>query len=70
MTDVINSAGWTEWQSSEPNTDHVTFAEYGNTGAGAKGTRASFASKLSAPLAMADVLGSDYADWVDTAYIS
>lgn len=25
MTDVINSAGWSEWSAAEPNTDHVTF---------------------------------------------
>ena len=25
MTDIINSAGWSEWSSSEPNTEHVTF---------------------------------------------
>lgn len=72
MTDVINSAGWIEWSSSEPNTEHVTFAEYDNTGAGADGTRASFATKLSEPVAIADVLGSGYetATFVDTAYIS
>ncbi|CAK4032051.1 carbohydrate esterase family 8 [Lecanosticta acicola] len=72
MTDVINSAGWAEWSTSEPNTDHVTFAEYGNTGAGSKGTRASFATTLSEPVAISDVLGSNYtsASWVDTAYMA
>jgi pectinesterase len=28
----INPAGWSEWLTSSPNTDHVLFGEYGNTG--------------------------------------
>lgn len=32
MTSVINAAGWHVWSSSTPNTDHVLFGEYGNTG--------------------------------------
>lgn len=71
MTDVINSAGWSEWSTSEPNTQDVTFAEYGNTGAGASGTRASFATKLNAPLSIESILGDDYdtAVWVDMSYL-
>ncbi|KAK5120527.1 hypothetical protein LTR85_006182 [Meristemomyces frigidus] len=72
MTDVINSAGWSEWSSSEPNTEHVTFAEYDNSGAGSEGTRASFATTLSEAVDITDILGSDYesAAYVDTAYLS
>lgn len=72
MTDVVNSAGWSEWSSSEPNTDHVSFGEYDNTGAGAKGDRASFATTLSKAVAITSILGSSYesASWVDTAYLS
>jgi len=70
LSDIINSAGWEVWSTSEANTEDVTFAEYGNTGAGASGTRASFASKLSSAIAITTVLGSDYADWVDTTYLS
>jgi pectinesterase len=70
LSNVINAAGWSVWGSSNPQTDHVTFAEYGNTGAGASGTRASFASKLSAPVAITTVLGSGYKSWVDTSYLS
>ena len=68
---VINAAGWSQWSSSQPNTDHASFGEYDNTGAGASGTRASFATKLSSPVTIASVLGSDYASqpWVDTAYL-
>lgn len=70
MTDVINSAGWIEWSSSEPNTEDVLFGEYDNTGAGSEGTRASFATELSAPIAITTILGDDYTDWVDTSYLS
>ena len=69
MTSVINSAGWTQWSSSTPNTDHVTFEEYGNTGAGAAGTR-KYETALSAPIAITAILGSGYTSWVDTTYLS
>lgn len=71
MTNVINSAGWSDWSSSEPNTNHVTFEEYGNTGAGASGTRASFSKKISAAVTIESVLGSSYASasYVDTSYL-
>ncbi|PSR85909.1 pectinesterase [Coniella lustricola] len=70
MTDVINSAGWAEWSSSEPNTEDVLFGEYGNTGDGAEGTRASFATKLSAAVSIETILGSDYtsAGYYDSSY--
>lgn len=70
LSAVINSAGWEIWSSSSPNTEDVTFQEYGNTGAGASGTRASFSTKLSSPLTISTILGSDYADWVDTSYLA
>jgi pectinesterase len=70
MSDVINSAGWEEWSSSEPNTEDILFGEYDNSGAGSEGTRASFATKLSAPIDITTILGDDYADWVDTTYLS
>ncbi|RDW94270.1 pectinesterase-1 [Coleophoma crateriformis] len=70
LSSIINSAGWSVWSSSDPRTDSVTFQEYGNTGSGASGTRASFATKLSSALTIGTILGSDYASWVDTAYLS
>ncbi|KAJ5723881.1 hypothetical protein N7488_001916 [Penicillium malachiteum] len=70
LSDVINSAGWEEWSTSEPNTEDVLFGEYDNSGDGAEGTRASFATTLSAAMTISDILGSDYEDWVDTSYIS
>lgn len=70
LSNVINSAGWARWGSSDPRTDKVTFAEYGNTGDGASGTRASFSKKNSAAVSISTVLGSSYKDWVDTTYLS
>ncbi|GAM33602.1 pectin esterase [Talaromyces pinophilus] len=70
MSNVINSAGWEEWSSSSPNTADVLFGEYDNSGAGSQGTRASFATKLSSPIGITTILGSDYANWVDTSYLS
>lgn len=70
MTDVVNPAGWSEWSTTEANTENVTFAEYGNTGAGAKGTRASFAEKFSEPVSISTILGSDWTQWVDTSYVN
>ncbi|KAK0184944.1 pectinesterase [Armillaria mellea] len=71
LGDLINSAGWEEWSSSEPNTDGVTFAEYNSSGDGASGTRASFATTLTSTsgYTISDVLGTDYADWVDSDYL-
>lgn len=70
LSNVINGAGWHVWGSSEPNTDHVEYGEYGNTGAGASGTRANFSKKLGAAVQIGTVLGSSYTSWVDTSYLS
>ncbi|EPS35232.1 hypothetical protein H072_11405 [Dactylellina haptotyla CBS 200.50] len=68
ISNVINSAGWTIWSSSAPQTDHVTFQEYGNTGDGASGTRASFSSKLSSAVAPSTILDGN-TSWVDLNYV-
>ena len=68
MADVINSAGWVEWSASI-STANVIFEEYGNTGAGSEGTR-DIGTKISSPLSVSTVLGSDYSSWVDTTYLS
>jgi pectinesterase len=70
LSDVINSAGWIEWSSSEPNTEDVLFGEYDNSGDGASGTRASFAEKLSSAVSISSILGSGYTSWVDTSYLA
>ncbi|RPD64827.1 pectin lyase-like protein [Lentinus tigrinus ALCF2SS1-6] len=63
----VPAAGWSVWGSSDPQTDHVTFAEYANTGPGASGTRASFSTKLSAPVSITTVLNST--SWIDPAFL-
>ena len=70
MTDAINTAGWVQWNAGDPRTADVTFEEYGNTGAGASGTRASFAKEIGGAVGVATVLGSGYASWVDATYLS
>lgn len=70
LTNVINSAGWKIWNTGDERTDNVVFAEYGNSGDGSKGTRASFSKKLSSAVGITTVLGSDYSSWVDTSYLS
>ncbi|KAI9713883.1 MAG: hypothetical protein M1820_000613 [Bogoriella megaspora] len=72
LSNVINAAGWHVWNTGDERTDNVSFGEYGNTGAGASGTRASFATKLSAPVDIATVLGSGWesANYVDASYVS
>lgn len=71
MTDVINSAGWVEWSSSEPNTDDVLFGEYDNAGDGVSSARASFAETLSAAVSINTILGSSYtsAGYYDATYM-
>jgi pectinesterase len=70
MSNVINTAGWIQWGSSEARTEHVYYGEYANTGDGSKGTRASFSKKLASPVDIETILGSAYKDWVDTSYLS
>lgn len=70
MSDVINGVGWSEWSKSQPNTDNVLFGEYGNCGMGSKGKRASFATALSSPVAISDILDDNYQSWVDARYLS
>ncbi|EME88007.1 carbohydrate esterase family 8 protein [Pseudocercospora fijiensis CIRAD86] len=71
LSAVINSAGWSIWNSGDERTDNAVFGEYGNTGQGSEGTRAAFATKLSEPVGIADVLGSDYASaaYFDADYV-
>lgn len=69
LSSIINPAGWSVWSTSEPNTEDVTFEEYDNSGSGASGTRASFSTKLTSAISISTILGSDYATWVDAAYL-
>ncbi|KAF2083938.1 carbohydrate esterase family 8 protein [Saccharata proteae CBS 121410] len=68
LSDVINSAGWSKWSTSDTRTSDVVFGEYKNSGDGASGTRA-YETKLSSAVKIAKILGSDYADYFDTSYL-
>jgi pectinesterase len=72
MSSVINSVGWSVWSTSDTRTSGVLFGEYQNTGDGASGTRASFATTLSAAVSIGDILGSGYASesYFDADYYS
>lgn len=71
LSSVINPAGWRVWNADDPRTSNVYYGEYENTGDGAAGAdqRVDFATFLSAPVAIGDVLGS-YAGaaWYDGSY--
>ncbi|KAK0709653.1 family 8 carbohydrate esterase [Lasiosphaeria miniovina] len=71
MTSVVNPAGWRIWNAGDERTSNVLFGEHANTGAGAKGTRAPFATKFSSAVAIETVLGSGFtgAGWFDSAYL-
>ncbi|KAH7340671.1 pectin lyase fold/virulence factor [Rhizoctonia solani] len=65
---AVTAAGWQEWSSATPRTDHVLFGEYNNKGAGAwRNGRVKFATKLSAGVSITTVLGST--SWIDSAYM-
>ncbi|KAH8647390.1 pectin lyase fold/virulence factor [Xylariales sp. PMI_506] len=70
LSDIISSAGWSEWSSSEPNTEYAVFEEYDNNGDGSNtADYVSFSSVLSSAISITTILGSDYEDWVDTSYL-
>lgn len=70
MSAVVNEAGWSEWSKAQPNTNNVLFGEYGNSGVGSRGPRVGFATALSSPVAIGDILNDGYQSWVDTGYLS
>lgn len=65
----INSAGWTVWSTSSPQTSNVVFGEFNNTGPGSWQTgtsRASFATNMTAD----QVAPYSLSSWVgDTSFI-
>ncbi|KAJ6557886.1 carbohydrate esterase family 8 protein [Mycena capillaripes] len=74
ITAPMNKALWSIWSAAAPQTDNVLFAEFNTTGSGASGAvRPSFATVLTAAQAatysISSAVGSDYASWVDAAYI-
>ncbi|KAJ8508055.1 hypothetical protein ONZ45_g9637 [Pleurotus djamor] len=74
ITLPLNPAIWSVWNSGDERTDHILFAEYNTTGSGVSGAkRPSFATMLSQSQAnsytVATAVGSDWASWVDSAYM-
>ncbi|TCD67387.1 hypothetical protein EIP91_012422 [Steccherinum ochraceum] len=67
LNNNVPAAGWSPWSSTTPQTDHVTFAEFNNTGPGATGPRANFAVQLTSPVSISTVLGST--SWVDARFL-
>ncbi|CAE6470791.1 unnamed protein product [Rhizoctonia solani] len=64
----IVAAGWKNWNDDTPNTAHVFYGEYNNSGAGAwNSKRVSFATEMSSPISISTVLGST--GWVDSAFM-
>ncbi|KAF2667791.1 pectin lyase-like protein [Microthyrium microscopicum] len=64
---VVNTAGWSQWQSTDPKTGNVTFGEFGNTGPGASGSR-KFGTKLGAAVSINDII-PNHRTWVDSKYV-
>ncbi|KAJ7032063.1 pectinesterase [Mycena alexandri] len=74
ITAPMNKALWSIWSTSAPQTDNVLFADFNTSGSGASGAvRPSFATALTATQAatysISSAVGSDFATWVDAAYI-
>ncbi|KAK8085729.1 pectinesterase [Apiospora hydei] len=71
LSSVINAAGWSVWNQNDERTGGVMFGEFGNTGAGAPGSRAKFAKKLSGAVEVASILGTGYEKkgYFDAAYM-
>ncbi|KAJ7185882.1 carbohydrate esterase family 8 protein [Mycena filopes] len=74
ITAPMNKALWSPWSASSPQTDNVLFADFNTTGSGVTGVvRPSFATALTAAQAatysISSAVGSDFASWVDAAYI-
>jgi pectinesterase len=60
MSAAVNAAGWRIWNAGDERTCCVLFGEYGNSGAGAQGTRASFTTKLGSAVSIGSILTSGY----------
>ncbi|CUA69544.1 putative pectinesterase A [Rhizoctonia solani] len=65
----IQPAGWSEWSTTNPMTDHIFYGEFNNTGPGAwNPARAPFATYMSAGLTL-DTVFSGSTGWIDGAYV-
>lgn len=73
LTDIIHPQGWKVWSTTSPNTDHITFAEYNNSGPGNwENNAAARVSWQNCTLLTSDSypLASfmDSTDWIDLTY--
>ncbi|KAE9408331.1 pectin lyase-like protein [Gymnopus androsaceus JB14] len=66
LSSIINPAGWEIWSTATP-----TLRMLRSQSAGAAGTRASFATKITSNAAynVGVVLGADWATWVDQSFV-
>jgi pectinesterase len=74
VTAPLNNTIWSIWNSGDDRTSNVFLADYNSTGSGITGAaRATFATVLDASQAanynISSAVGSDYASWVDLAYL-
>jgi pectinesterase len=69
MSSVVREAGWAVWNDATV-TSNIYYAEYGNSGEGATGTRVSWSKKLGSAVSRETVLGSSYTSalWYDAKY--
>ncbi|KAH6682134.1 pectinesterase [Plectosphaerella plurivora] len=70
MSAVINSAGWSVWNTGDTRTANTAFGEYQNSGTGASGSRA-FSKSLSSAVSISTILTSSYASkgYYDASYM-
>ncbi|KAJ7598631.1 pectinesterase [Mycena floridula] len=73
ITAPINPALWSVWNTDDPRTDNVFLADFNTTISGVLVQPASFATALSvsqaASFSISSAVGSDFASWVDPAYV-
>ncbi|CAO2652327.1 Nn.00g006100.m01.CDS01 [Neocucurbitaria sp. VM-36] len=73
LDSTINPSGWKIWSTTDPRTDHITFAEFSNTGPGAWESNAAARTAFgNATLLTSDAypLSSvmDSTEWIDMTY--
>ncbi|MBW0464809.1 hypothetical protein O181_004524 [Austropuccinia psidii MF-1] len=62
FSDIIKPEGWSTWMPDNPQTEHIQFEEYSNTGPGAR-PKHKLANMLSEPRTIESVLGADFVAW-------
>ncbi|KAK0225528.1 pectin lyase-like protein [Armillaria fumosa] len=64
----VPAAGWSIWNIGDERIDHVTFAEYGNSGpSSGTSSRANFSEILSSAVSISTVLGPT--SWIDSNFL-